>query len=236
MNGSLPAQTRPREERVIVQTAIKTKSDARLDQLTVGARARRRAAWRLLPFVFVLYIVNYIDRVNVSFASLRMGADLGLSDRMFGFGAAIFYVGYVFFEIPGAIIVERWSEEVDRANHDFVGAGHDPDRLHPHSERILRRSLFARNCRSQFLSRSGYLSYSLVPPTRAQPRLGLSLHGESDGLVDWLSTSRLVVERSLARHGRVAMVVYCRRNSSNPSWVDDNRLSDGLACTSGLAY
>src|SRR5690349_6973950 len=188
MNGSLPAQTRPREERVIVQTAIKTKSDARLDQLTVGARARRRAAWRLLPFVFVLYIVNYIDRVNVSFASLRMGADLGLSDRMFGFGAAIFYVGYVFFEIPGAIIVERWSEEVDRANHDFVGAGHDPDRLHPHSERILRRSLFARNCRSQFLSRSGYLSYSLVPPTRAQRALACLYMANPTG---WLIGSPL---------------------------------------------
>jgi ACS family tartrate transporter-like MFS transporter len=49
----------------------------------VGGRARRRVAWRLLPFVFILYMVAYIDRVNVSFASLRMNAALGLSDRMF---------------------------------------------------------------------------------------------------------------------------------------------------------
>lgn len=79
------------------------------DATEVGIRARRRVAWRLLPFVFILYIVNYLDRVNVSFANLRMSADLGFSDRVYGLGVAIFYVGYVVFEIPGAIIVERWS-------------------------------------------------------------------------------------------------------------------------------
>ena len=75
----------------------------------VGARARRRIAYRLLPFVFLVYIVNYIDRVNVSFANLRMSADLGFSDRVYGLGVGMFYVTYVLFEIPGAIIVERWS-------------------------------------------------------------------------------------------------------------------------------
>jgi MFS transporter, ACS family, tartrate transporter len=75
----------------------------------VGVRARRRIARRLLPFVFLMYIVNYIDRVNVSFANLRMSADLGFSDRVYGLGVGMFYVTYVLFEIPGAIIVERWS-------------------------------------------------------------------------------------------------------------------------------
>jgi MFS transporter, ACS family, tartrate transporter len=75
----------------------------------VGGRARRRVAYRLLPFVFLLYIVNYIDRVNVSFANLRMSADLGFSDRVYGLGVGVFYVTYVLFEIPGAVIVERWS-------------------------------------------------------------------------------------------------------------------------------
>ena len=77
--------------------------------LDVGARARRRVAYRLLPFAFLLYIVNYIDRVNVSFANLRMSADLGFSDRVYGLGVGVFYISYVLFEIPGAIIVERWS-------------------------------------------------------------------------------------------------------------------------------
>jgi ACS family tartrate transporter-like MFS transporter len=75
----------------------------------VGARARRRIAWRLLPLVFLLYVIAYIDRTNVSFAGLRMNADLGFSDRVFGFGIGIFYVTYVLFEIPGALVVEHWS-------------------------------------------------------------------------------------------------------------------------------
>jgi ACS family tartrate transporter-like MFS transporter len=79
------------------------------DLSDVGERARRRVAFRLLPFVFLIYVVNYIDRVNVSFANLRMSADLGLSDRMYGLGVGMFYLTYVLFEIPGAIIVERWS-------------------------------------------------------------------------------------------------------------------------------
>ena len=79
------------------------------DTLDVGARARSRIALRLLPFVFLLYVISYIDRVNVSFAALRMNADLGFGDRVFGLGVGIFYIGYVLFEIPGSIMVERWS-------------------------------------------------------------------------------------------------------------------------------
>jgi ACS family tartrate transporter-like MFS transporter len=75
----------------------------------VATRARRRIACRLLPFVFLIYVVNFIDRVNVSFANLRMSADLGFSDRVYGLGVGMFYLTYVLLEIPGAIIVERWS-------------------------------------------------------------------------------------------------------------------------------
>ncbi len=79
------------------------------EQSEIAARARRRIALRLLPFVFLLYVVAYIDRVNISFAALRMNADLHLGDSAFGLGSGIFYLSYVLFEIPGAIIVERWS-------------------------------------------------------------------------------------------------------------------------------
>ena len=82
---------------------------ANSDPKGIGQRARQRVAYRLLPFVFLLYIVNYIDRVNVSFANLRMSADLGFSDRVYGLGVGMFYITYVLFEIPGAIMVERWS-------------------------------------------------------------------------------------------------------------------------------
>ena len=75
----------------------------------VGRRARRRIAARLLPFVFLMYVICYVDRANVSFANLRMSADLGFSDRVYGLGVGMFFIGYVLLEIPGALIVERWS-------------------------------------------------------------------------------------------------------------------------------
>jgi MFS transporter, ACS family, tartrate transporter len=64
---------------------------------------------RLLPFIFLLYITNYLDRVSVAFAALGMTRDLHFSDRVFGLGFGIFFIGYVSLQIPGAILVERWS-------------------------------------------------------------------------------------------------------------------------------
>ena len=75
----------------------------------VGVRARRQIALRLQPFVFVMYVICYVDRANLSFANLRMSADLGFSDRVYGLGSGIFFIGYVLFEVLRAIIVERWS-------------------------------------------------------------------------------------------------------------------------------
>lgn len=75
----------------------------------VPARARQKIARRILPFVFVLYIIAYLDRANVAFANVPMRADLGFSEEVFGFGGGIFFLGYFLLEIPGALIVERWS-------------------------------------------------------------------------------------------------------------------------------
>jgi MFS transporter, ACS family, tartrate transporter len=72
-------------------------------------RARRRIAVRLLPFAFLMYVVSYVDRANLAFANLRMSADLGFSDRIYGLGSGVFFIGYILLEIPGAVIVERWS-------------------------------------------------------------------------------------------------------------------------------
>ncbi|MBI3416070.1 MAG: MFS transporter [Verrucomicrobia bacterium] len=70
---------------------------------------RRKVAWRVLPFVFLLYIVAYLDRANVGFAKLAMADDLKFSEAVFGFGFGIFFIGYLVLEIPGALLVEHWS-------------------------------------------------------------------------------------------------------------------------------
>jgi MFS transporter, ACS family, tartrate transporter len=75
-------------------------------------RARAKAYVRLLPILFVSYVIAYVDRVNVGFAKLEMQADLaplGFSESAFGFGMGIFFVGYLVLEIPGTLIVEKWS-------------------------------------------------------------------------------------------------------------------------------
>jgi len=69
--------------------------------------ATSKATLRLVPFLFLLYIVAYLDRINVSFAALTMNADLGLSQTAYGLGAGIFFLGYVLFEVPSNLILER---------------------------------------------------------------------------------------------------------------------------------
>jgi ACS family tartrate transporter-like MFS transporter len=62
-----------------------------------------------MPFIFILYIVSYLDRVNVGFAALQMRKELGLSGAVFGFGGGIFFLGYFLLEVPGGILAELWS-------------------------------------------------------------------------------------------------------------------------------
>jgi ACS family tartrate transporter-like MFS transporter len=73
-------------------------------------RARHKAYWRLLPILFLAYVIAFIDRANVAFASLTMAEDLpGFDNEVIGFGAGIFFIGYFLLEIPGSLIVERWG-------------------------------------------------------------------------------------------------------------------------------
>src|SRR5205814_7108030 len=78
-------------------------------QIDAGASARTRIAARLLPFLFLLYVANYIDRTNIAYATLGMKGDLHLSDSVFGTASGIFFIGYFALQIPGALLVERWS-------------------------------------------------------------------------------------------------------------------------------
>ncbi len=68
-----------------------------------------RVTWRLLPFLLLLYIISWLDRVNVGFAKLQMNSDLGMSDTAYGFGAGIFFLAYAACEIPSNLMLVRFG-------------------------------------------------------------------------------------------------------------------------------
>ncbi|SAL77148.1 major facilitator transporter [Caballeronia peredens] len=67
----------------------------------------RKITWRIMPFIVLCYLCNYLDRVNVGFAKLQMLSDLGFSDAVYGLGAGIFFIGYFIFEVPSNLILHR---------------------------------------------------------------------------------------------------------------------------------
>ena len=79
------------------------------DARPLSDRARARVTRRLIPFLTFIYVLAYLDRANVGVAKLQMQPALGFSDDAIGFGAGIFFLGYLLLDIPGSLIVERWS-------------------------------------------------------------------------------------------------------------------------------
>jgi ACS family tartrate transporter-like MFS transporter len=78
----------------------------------VERRVIRKVTVRLVPFLGLLYLINYLDRVNLGFAALTMNGDLGLSAAAYGLGAGLFFIGYFFFEVPSNIILHRVGARV----------------------------------------------------------------------------------------------------------------------------
>lgn len=75
----------------------------------VGASAVRKASWRLLPVISVGYLLAYMDRINISFASLRMNSDLHFSATVYGLGAGLFFIGYALCEVPSNLLMLRFG-------------------------------------------------------------------------------------------------------------------------------
>src|ERR1700732_4902238 len=73
----------------------------------IEAGVVRRLTWRLVPFLFLLYIVAYLDRINVGFAALQMRHQLAFTDSVYGLGAGMFFAGYFFFQVPSNLALER---------------------------------------------------------------------------------------------------------------------------------
>jgi ACS family tartrate transporter-like MFS transporter len=83
--------------------------NAAIGRDNLAERTRRHITRRLAPFLFLLYVLNYLDRVNISYAALQMTGDLRFSNAVFGFGAGIFFIGYFLLQLPATLLTEVWS-------------------------------------------------------------------------------------------------------------------------------
>ncbi len=77
--------------------------------MELAERTRRHVTLRLMPYLVLIYLTAYLDRANIGVAKLQMQGALHLTDEIIGFGAGIFFIGYFLLEIPGSLMVERWS-------------------------------------------------------------------------------------------------------------------------------
>ena len=76
-------------------------------RLDLESKVVAKLTWRLVPFLFVLYIVAYLDRINVGFAALQMQKQLHFNDAVYGLGAGIFFAGYFVFQVPSNLVLQR---------------------------------------------------------------------------------------------------------------------------------
>ena len=138
--------------------------------MTLEERAFRKATRRLIPFLFLIYVVAYLDRVNVSFAQLQLEDDLDFSDTIFGIGAGIFSLGYVIFGVPSNLALARFgARRWLAAIMVVVGSDLGVDDVHRRPRRLLRAPLPARRRRGRLLPGDHPVPDLVVPGARAHP-------------------------------------------------------------------
>ena len=144
--------------------------------MTLRERALRKATRRLIPFLFLIYVVAYLDRVNVSFAQLQLEDDLGFSDTIFGLGAGIFSLGYVIFGVPSNLALERFGARRWLAGIMIVwGLAVRFDAVHRERRQLLRDALPARRGGGRLLPGDHPVPHLVVPRGRAHAVLALFL-------------------------------------------------------------
>ncbi len=88
---------------------VQIQPGATIDRSAFGVSVVRKVAWRLIPFMGLLYFINYLDRVNVGFAALTMNHDLGFSPAVYGNGAGILFLGYFLFQVPSNMALGKYG-------------------------------------------------------------------------------------------------------------------------------
>ena len=150
----------------------------------IGRSAMSKAMWRIVPLILLGYMVAYMDRVNVSFASLQMNDDLKFSATVYGLGGGLFFLGYALFEVPSSLMLARFSAPQWIARimitWGLLAAGM---MFVQHTAALLRHALSARRGRGRVLSERDLLLCGLVPDglprTGRQPDLCGELIGSS---------------------------------------------------------
>src|SRR5882762_5550660 len=173
----------------------------------------RKLFVRLIPFLVVLYVVAFLDRVNVGFAALQMNADLGFSATQFGVGSAMFFVGYCLAEVPSNLILARIGARlwIARIMITLGPIGRDAH-VRPHSDAVLCGAIFARCCRSGLLPRRRFLAKSVVSGGQPRPRdWGVHDRNSTVGNRRRPAVWRDSWTQRASRTRRLAMVVLARR-------------------------
>ena len=196
----------------------------------VARRSRRRIAFRLLPYVFLMYIIAYLDRTNLATAALQMPRDLGFNDRIVGIGAGIFSLGYLILEIPGTLIVECWSARrwLTRImiSWGFVTMGMAFIRT-PHQFYTVRFLLGLAEA-GFFPGIIVYLTHWFIYEDRAKAVAGF-MAAIPPVICDRFADLRFAAGRPLGWAERLAMVVHHRRTPGTIFRSGNVVLSDGLA-------
>lgn len=179
-----------------------------------------KAARRLLPLLFVLYVINFVDRANISVAALAMNADLRLSATAYGTAAGVFFLGYVLFQVPANAALARFGAgrtltAVVLAWGVLGGHGLGHQRAH-----LVSGALRPRRRRGRLLPRRHRVSDGVVSVRAASPR-----------------RSHLSAGHSGRQHGRPAAVWADRRPRSHgrATRLAGNVCDRGIGCTAAGA-
>jgi MFS transporter, ACS family, tartrate transporter len=100
------------------------------DPLSSAQSATRKVKARIVPFLLILYVVAFLDRINIGFAALSMNNELGISSREFGLLSGVFFLGYFVFEIPSNLLLHRFGARVWIARIMVTWVIVAPDRRH----------------------------------------------------------------------------------------------------------